>query len=87
MQDPDGDGYLEADLALPLTGRRLQQGTPSTSAVLGRVNNAVTSNLQKLINAKFNAKFGEELARGIAKGVVSGTLSKIPIPIVGDVLK
>ncbi|EIE19837.1 hypothetical protein COCSUDRAFT_44263 [Coccomyxa subellipsoidea C-169] len=90
QQDPDGDGYVEADLAVPLapsvTGRRLQQATPSTAQTLERSNKEVTQNLQKLIETKFTQRFGEELIRSVAKGAVSGILSKIPVPIVGEVL-
>ncbi len=81
---------MEAELAVPLappvTGRWLQQATPSTAQTLEKINKEVTQNLQKLIKTKFTQKFGEELIRSVAKGAVSGVLSKIPVPIVGEVL-
>ncbi|CAL8466474.1 g6010 [Coccomyxa elongata] len=89
QQDPDGDGYVEEDLTVPLTnGRRLlqQPSQQSTAAALKKVSDEITDGLQKIINEKLTQKFAEEALRALAKGVVSGLLSKIPVPIVGEVL-
>lgn len=74
---------------MPLTnGRQLlqQPSQQSTAAALKKVSDDIIDGLQKIINEKLTQKFAKEALRALAKGLVSGLLSRIPVPIVGEVL-